>query len=114
MDLAIKYFYYFKYDKIQRACNICLYEERKRAQRVCERIEDFLEGVQDYFSDCFLNVCDYDCLVGELEFSDVAGDDEYCGCETFQCPTFGGQSDANTYHNGLIMISLGIIFVIFG
>ena len=110
LDLAITYLYIFEYNKVQKACDICLYEKGgKRSQRRCERIESFIDGVMDYYGECLLNVCDYSCTFGELVAVDQNDASEICGCETFICPL---ASNANN-NNIIIMVISPFILIIY-
>ena len=105
LDLAITLFYFFEYDRIQKKCDICLYQERgQRAQRTCERIADFVGGIVDDYSKCMLNICGYECAIDQLQLSPKFIDsDESCGCNVLEC---GPQAaSANKYH------ALTMIFV---
>ena len=83
LDAAIIYFYYF--GVLDRKCNFCLYEIGKRAERRCEIIESFADNVVDTFSQCLLNVCGYDCTLGQLEINDESEGVNECNCDTLQC-----------------------------
>ena len=109
LEVAMALYYFFRYDQIQRKCDICLYEDKgKRQERICEKIEDLIEGVVNNYSECMLNVCDYDCTIDELQVNPkfTAGEDS-CGCNTLEC---GPQADSANRYNGWIMM-VGVIIV---
>eukprot|EP00486_Rosalina_sp_Unknown_P000472 CAMPEP_0201565154 /NCGR_PEP_ID=MMETSP0190_2-20130828/4046_1 /ASSEMBLY_ACC=CAM_ASM_000263 /TAXON_ID=37353 /ORGANISM="Rosalina sp." /LENGTH=525 /DNA_ID=CAMNT_0047982299 /DNA_START=52 /DNA_END=1629 /DNA_ORIENTATION=- len=110
-DTAVALYFLWYWNPIQRACDVCLSETRgtARSERRCDRIENILDGIVDEFSTCVLGICDYGCAVGDLVVSSTAGDQEYCGCDTFECGTLG--SDVSSY--GLMMV-IGAICIAFG
>ena len=105
---------FFSFDQIKRKCDICLYEEAKtrRQDRRCEIIEDLIDGFVNDYGECMLNVCDYNCTVGELQLNPkfTAGEDE-CrrGCNMFEC----GPQAANAYRYSInaLMIVLMVAFL---
>ena len=122
LDLKILLFYVFRYDYVQRKCDICLYEEergnrayggrnRKRKERGCERIEDFLNGIVDDYSNCVLSVCDYHCTIDKLKLSPNAGDEDQCGCEIFECNVYAGNANRyRVYQGSIAMFIVNIIY----
>ena len=119
LDFNIWFTYWFQFNAVQRTCDICLDDNLgqgrggRRNQRDCERVSDFLVGVQDDFSNCMLNVCRYDCTVDKLVLSPNAGDEFFCGCEIFECRTFAAAANDYKKYNALVIIALFALINLF-